>query len=121
MASIGGVSCTFVRGNVPAIREEGEVFRRAGIDGFGIHLTGKGDGVAPLVAVYYGTDALVDAWAASLYALQGSLVTVVNDHGDSVANVFLRRVGNLRKTAAVVPGTATTTRGQIDIEAIATV
>jgi len=119
MASIGGVTCTFVRGTVPAIREEAEVFRRPGIDGYGIHLTGKGDGLAPLTAVLYSTDAGCDTWAASLFGLQGSLVTVVNDHGDTVTSVFLRRVGNLVKTAAVAPG-GITMRGQIDIEAMAT-
>jgi len=118
--TIGAISCTFVRGCLPPLRAEADVWRVAGIDGYGIHLLGDGDAAGRLLVSLLSNDAGVDTWAAFLHALQGEIVTVVNDHGDTTTNVFLAAVGNLRKSAAYQPGGAVTTRGEIEIEAIVT-
>ncbi len=120
MASIGGTSCTFVRGCAPPMKIEADVWRVAGLNGFGIQQLGYGDAAGKLTAVFYSSDAGVDTWAAALHALQGTIVTVVNDHGDSRGDVFLARLSELVKTSAYQPGTGVTTRGQIEIDTLTT-
>lgn len=104
MASIGGLTCTFLRGVVPALKEESAITRRPGIDGYEIHLTGKGDAQGELTAVLMSNNAGCNAWAISLQALQGQVVTVINDHGDTTNGVLIVHVGQCRKRAAVAAG-----------------
>lgn len=117
-ASIGGVSCTFVRGTLPAQRERCELWEIPGLDGYGVALLGKADSETELVAVLVSTNAAVNTWIASLQLLQGTIASVTNDHGDTYAYCLLRKVGNARKTPAYVPGTAVTTRGEVPIVAV---
>lgn len=120
MASIGGTSCTFVRGVLPPLRVESHVWRAPGYNGYGIKLLGYGDAAGQVLAVFFSNDAGIDTWAAALHALQGTMVTVINDHGDSAGNVFLARVSVPVKSAARIPGSAVTTRGEIQIQAVTT-
>lgn len=116
--SIGGVPCTFVRGTLPAWREESEVWRIPGVDGFGITLLGRGDAETELRAVLFSNNLGVNLWTGQLQALQGQIVAVTNDHGDSYAYCFLTRVGNVAKQAAYMPGTAITTRAELPIQVL---
>ncbi len=117
MASIGSISCTFVRGAIPAWKERSEKWQVAGLDGYGVALLGAGDSEFSLQAVFYSNNSGVNLWATSLQALQGSIVTIINDHGDTNIRCFLDKVGTPTKTAAYMPGTGVTLRGEIPIEA----
>jgi hypothetical protein len=117
MASIGGVTCTFLRGVVPPLKEEAALSRRPGIDGFEIQLTGLGDSAGQLSAVAYGTNAACVTFAASIAALQGQVVSVTDDHGTTRSGVFVHRVGQPRKTAA--RNGTTTHRVELPIEVLA--
>jgi hypothetical protein len=118
MASIGGTSCTFVKGTLPAQREESEVWRVPGINGYGIALMGLGDSRTELTAVIFDTAANVNSWTATLQLLQGAIGEITNDHGDSYALCYFNRVGNLKKDTIRIPGSATNCRGEVQIEAI---
>lgn len=116
MASIGGITCTFLRGVPPAMKEEAAITRRPGIDGYEIHLTGKGDAQGQLTASFRSSNAGCNTWVNSLQALQGTVVTVVNDHGDTFAGCYLAHVGQPTKSAAYRPGTSITTRADVQIQ-----
>ncbi len=120
MPNVGAVSCTFVhdrQGSIPAaIRQRSQKWQVAGIDGTGVALLGKGDAAFTVTAVFYSSDAGVDLWAVQLQALQGTIVSILDDHGDAHSNCFLDKVHNVVKTAARQPGSGITTRGEIAIE-----
>lgn len=116
MASIGGVTCTLVRGAIPTMREAVETWHVPGIDGEGAALLGLAGSDFALRAVYYGTGIEVEAWYLALQALQGTIVTVVNDWGVSRGRVLIQDVGALAKTACYIPGTLITARGEIPIK-----
>jgi len=116
--TIGGIACSRVSGTLPAWREESQVWRIPGLDGFGIALLGRGDGETELRAVLYSSSAGVDAWAASLHALQGQIVAITTERGQSYASCFLVRVGNLVTQAARMPGTVIDTRGEIPLQVL---
>ena len=115
MSSIGGTSCDFVRGSLPVLKMRNRMWSVPGLNGYGAMILGSGDSQARITCVGFGTKAAVNVWAAALYAMQGTIVTVVNDHGDTVANCFLNKVSNVAKTPARRPGTTTTTRGEVEI------
>jgi hypothetical protein len=125
MAAIGAVSCTCVHdreeGSIPSeLRERSAQWHVPGLDGYGIAVLGKGEGEFAVVAVLYSTNAGVNLWADSLQALQGTLVSITDDHGDTYTGCFLKRVGNVRKRPALMPGSGITTRGEVLIEGMTT-
>ena len=118
MASVGGVSCTFVhdaKGGIPPLRQRSETWHATGIDGYGIQLLGKGESEFTVRAVLYSNNAGIDTWAALLHAMQGLLVVIIDDHGTTYTYCYLKTVGNVAKTPAKIPGGEVTTRGEIKI------
>jgi len=116
MASVGGISCTFVHadgGSIPPLRERSEKWHTTGIDGYGIQLLGKGDAEFAVRAVLVSNAAGIALWAASLQAIQGTLVSIIDDYGVTHTNCYLEKVGNVAKTPA--KHDALTTRGEIKI------
>lgn len=116
MASIGGITCTFLRGVPPALKEEAAITRRPGMDGYEIHLTGRGDSQGELTATLMSSDSGCDTWIGQIQALQGTVVTVVNDHGDTVTGCYVVHVGQPTKRASYRPGTTLTTRADVQIQ-----
>lgn len=104
MATVGGVTCSKVSGHPRPQQERVEVFDIPGRDGTGIQLYGKGDGQWQGELVFYGTGSAVDAWYVSICALQGTLVTVVNDWDTTALNQLVANVSQLRKTVAIGEG-----------------
>jgi hypothetical protein len=118
MASVGGVACTFVKGSIPAaLRMKSERWHRAGINGEGVLLLGYGGVETTIRAVLYSSNAGVNAWAALIQALQGTVATVIDDWGSS-ASLYLQGVGNCEKRTARQPGSLVTCRGEIEIKAV---
>ncbi len=115
-ANIGGTNCTFVKGTIPtAVREVTRRFRRAGIDGHGAVQTGKGDSSYVLRAILYGTKAAINTWATAIEAMQGTVIAVENDFGDTHGSSLADRVTPPRKSAAKKPNSSQTTRGEMQI------
>lgn len=113
MAAVGSVTCTFVRGVSPSLRSRVDTWQLPGIDGYGVQLLGRGDTEWMFEAVLYDDEGDVSTWYTQLEALQGTIVTVVDDWGDSYTNILLVRVSQLDKTIAVPNGA----RGEVRIEA----
>ena len=116
--NIGGVSCTFVKGNLPTLSVRAARWTVPGMHGSGIALLGLGDGEFSLTAVYYWTNASVDAWDLALHALQGSVVSVENDRGQTASNVYIERVHTMETSPRKVPGTAVQVRGEIRVDCL---
>lgn len=116
MASIGNATCTDVRGEIPPLAMRSDVWTVPGLHGYGILLLGRGDSEFRLTCVLFSSASGAKAWEANLKALQGQFVTIITGYGSTHPNCFLRKVGNLRRQAAYHPGTAITTRAEIEIE-----
>ena len=102
--NIGSVSCTFLRALITPLRIETNAWRRAGLDGYGLQLLGKGQAECQITARYViGEEtpaeslALIEAWYTSIIALQGTIVSAEDDHGLTPDNIMVMRVGALHK------------------------
>jgi len=115
MSSIGGVTCSILRGNPGRIRIRVGVWEIPGVAGYGVQWEGLGDSGFALKAIFYNSSILVNTWAASLAALQGSAVTIVDDWGITHLACLLTDVGNVTKTPAVHGGGC---RGEIDLKGV---
>jgi len=116
-ANIGGTSCDFVQsGDVTPCRERVSTWHVPGRDSVGAMQLGQNDGGGSVRALKFGTAAAVNAWIDAIEAMAGTVVTIENDFGDTDANCLITRVAPAQKSAAYVPGSSTTTRGQLDIE-----
>jgi len=120
MATIGGQTCTFLRGTLSPLKERSKLWSVPGIDGYGIVLLGRGHSQCELVAERLDSLANVGTWAAAVQALQGQIVEVLTDLGESSAHFFVHAVSNVLVTPAVIPGTLTTARGVLRIAGVVT-
>jgi hypothetical protein len=99
MATIGTLFCSRVMGEIRPMAQRMTVWQIPGQNGYGVHLHGLGHGENQFTAVAYGSDVLtggvihLPTWLTSLRALQGTVVTIVNDQGVSIANQLIREVG----------------------------
>lgn len=116
--AIGGISCTLVKGAVGPLRLRSETWQVPGLHGYGVLLLGGGDGEATVRAILLSSGAGVNAWAANLYALQGQIVTIVDETGSVYTSCLVKKVHPVVKTTAYIPGSAVTTRGEIQIEVL---
>ena len=116
MATVGAVGCTMVRGDCPGLAERSRLWQVPGHNGYGIQLLGTGNGRFGLVCIYYSTAADVAAWHANLQALQGTIVSIVNDYGTTYTYCFIHRVGPLLRTVAGATGC----RGECQVSGVRT-
>lgn len=121
MATIGGVTCDILRGVPAKLKERVEVWQLPGITGYGALRTGQGESGTELLAVRFGSNATVNSWWNSINALHGTVVTIVDDFGDSYTSMLIQHVSNLAKSpAAWAAGAATDKRGELRIQAVKT-
>jgi len=100
MATIGGTSCSFVRGNAAAQKNRVQTFQRPGIDGYGAVVLGLGNSRSRFQLVLYDSDANIRTWLTTVEGYQGTVVEITNDDGEQVPNLLVERVGQPRVTAA---------------------
>lgn len=84
MAGIGGVTCTFVSGMTPDLAERVVTFQIPGMDGYGAQTMGLGDSECMIVGRNLASNADMRTWFNALRALQGQLITVVDDWGNTI-------------------------------------
>lgn len=113
MASIGGVTCSRVIGEVHPMAQRMTIWQIPGQDGYGVHLHGLGTGDSQFTAVAFGSDAVLGGiihlptWIAALRALQGTVVTIITDQGHSITNQLIRDIGVPKsRTANDLTGTS---------------
>ena len=93
MSAILGVTCTFVRGELPPRQTELDVWIRRGVDGYGAKFNGARGAAATLTAVMYEELEELATWRDAILALVGTSGTVVTDTATSTSNVLVLRVG----------------------------
>lgn len=100
MAGVGGVACSFVRITLRPLRQRVETWHVPGLAGQAALLLGASDGDFAARAVLYDTHANVITWHLSLVALQGSVISIVDDWNSTTINCLVVRVGELVRAAA---------------------
>jgi len=113
MASVGIVPCTRVIGTPPVLKQTLHTWRVPGINGYGAHRLGYGDAEGEITAVLLSTVLGIEAWGASIYALQGTIVSIVTDRGYTYTHCMIEHCEPLETRAAYIPGTAIRERGEI--------
>ena len=116
MASIGAVSCDYVKGDSPGQKMRNRVWNVPGLHGYGVALLGFGDAPFEFTAVKFGSGAALAVWAGSIEARQGTIVTITSDLGIVYGNSFIEQVGPLQLTTAL--GTGYTVRGELSIRGV---
>ncbi len=90
MASIGGITTTIMRGTPPTTKPRVDTWQVPGLDGYGAQLLGEGDSEFDLTTIFYAaSDAAANSKIASCENLQGQLVNVITDFGDTYPNVLV--------------------------------
>jgi hypothetical protein len=117
MATVGGLSCDFVRGTGPAKKTRTQTWSVPGLNGYGAKVFGAGDSEGEFVLVKRGTYAAVATWVALIEAMQGTLVAVVNDWGQTTAAFLIEKVTVPELTAELGYGGA---RGELRISGVVT-
>ena len=80
MAKVGGITCDIVRPNTPTgNKQRVETWTVPGLDGVGAHLLGDNDGEWEFTLVRFDTKINVFTWAQQIEALQGTIVTIIDD------------------------------------------
>lgn len=104
MASIGGVSCDFVRGSSTTLKERLDVYPVPGVDGLGAQKLGRSDSSFRFEAMRLSTHGTVAAWFASIEALQGTVVSVTDDWGKTHTGLLIVEVSEGVRTPNQAPG-----------------
>ena len=105
MASIGAQSCTFVhdRGR-KGPRQRTIIWQNPGMDGYGAQTLGEGDAEFQVEAVLYDTTANIDTWAAAIEAMQGTVISIVDDRGTTHTSNLIVNVAAPMRTPALASG-----------------
>lgn len=105
MASIGGTTCSIIRGPVPGDWQTQVVlFDHPGLDGTGSMLLGRKNSPKTLQAQLFAADfSSLVTWHRAIRALAGTLVTVVTDTA-TTTNCLVTQVGELRYRPFYVNG-----------------
>lgn len=105
MAGIGGVTCLMVKGEGLDNTQRVEVYQVPGHDGYGALKLGLGDSAWSFRGVLLDSLANVNTWVASLQALKGAVISVVDDFGTTHTNLLVREVSPPQRDAVVHLGT----------------
>ena len=102
MPSIGAVTCTFVRGTPHVGVQRVHVWETAGIDGYGAQLLGLGDCPFQVLAVCVDAAPFgvgytnVAQWGQNIQALQGTIVSIINDWGTTYQKCLIAKTSQIR-------------------------
>jgi hypothetical protein len=103
LASIGDITCFRVIGTLPSPKTKLAVWTVPGIDGYGVQALGQQDQAFEVVAVLYDSIDNAISFKDNLCDLQGQIVTIVDDLGDSTDNCVILSVGQAVMEAALTP------------------
>ena len=106
MATVGGITCTYVRGHLPDNRQRVRTWAVSGLNGYGAKRTGLGDSEWWIEVEWKSTSTGANTFYAAIEALQGQIVTIVNDWGNTFTNCLVTKVGPPQKTAELGYGGA---------------
>jgi len=109
MATVGAVSCDMVKGHAPSKTPRLDVWHRPGVDGPGAQHLGLA-GQFEFIAVKYAAYATVLAWAQAIEALVGTVVTIINDNGQTFTGCLITQA---TPSIAYALSAAGNTRGEV--------
>ena len=92
MASIGSVSCDFVRDDArpPHLQEGLETWVRPGIDGIGARTLGRRGGRFTVRALKIDTAAAIETWLNALAGLAGAAAVIITfDSGTAYSSCYV--------------------------------
>lgn len=118
MATIGGITCTFVKGQGQSLTPRMELWNRPGMNGYGAMELGNGDSPFVFRAVGYALNAAVTTWINSLQALKGSVVTIVDDFGTTWASMLVTSSTIVSRTPRVNHDGNGDVRGEVQVEGV---
>ena len=102
MAEVGGITCDIVRPNTPTgNKERVETWIVSGLDGIGAHLLGDNEGEWEFVLVRFDTKLNVFTWAQQIEALQGTIVTIIDNWPATYVGMLVTGVSNPIRTPAL--------------------
>lgn len=117
MAGVGGVACHFVKGSSAGLKQRVSAWFTPGINGQAALRLGYNDGEFAFQAIFYGTHAAVVSWKANIEALQGEIVSIVDDWGATHVNCLVEKMTAVDRNPARGNGIASATcRGAFMIE-----
>jgi len=119
MPSVGGVTCDYVHGSAAGLKMAGQTWTVPGMSGYGALVSGYQDSESRFTLVRINTSPAVHTWAGLIEALQYTLVTLVNDHGETTTDFLVRRVSQPRIRGCRYGGVLGA-RGEIQIEGVRT-
>lgn len=120
MASVGGVTCDYVHGEAAELRERVDVWQVPGIDGYGAQKLAQGEADFMYVLARYDTAANVETWIDNIVALQGTLVTIVDDWEISRTLCLIQKVSAPKRTPATRTTGTVACRGELTIQGVLT-
>ncbi|KKN53079.1 hypothetical protein LCGC14_0605910 [marine sediment metagenome] len=121
--SVGGVACDIVRPSSPiAKRTRVGLWIIPGLTGVGAHRLGQNDSQFEFICIEYATSAQINTWAGLIGALQGTVIAITDDHGDSYTGMLVVSVSNPSKIPAwQIQGLGIAgRRGEISIQGVLT-
>jgi len=103
MATVGGVTVSVLRGPaIPDMAESVTEVTRPGANGVVVVQRGlKPTPFRKTVTHFAASNAAANTFIAAIQALQGTIVTIVDEHGDSHANCEIQLAALLRKRKVV--------------------
>jgi len=116
MPYIGSVACYRVIGTLPVPKMRLAVWTVPGLNGYGAQDMGLQDQAFEVTAVLYDINVNVHSWKDALCALQGQIVTIIDDHGETTANCLIVEVGQAKIEAALGP--TFDQRGEVPIRGV---
>ena len=115
MPSIGGYSMLTIRGEFQSLGQTVEPITRPNIDGEALRIVGQRGQPFVMRSLVDVDDAAAAETEAGIYkGLQGTLVTIVDDHGQTHTNVAVLAVRVMRKRAVkTAAGGLSTSQGYL--------
>jgi len=104
--NIGGVGCDLVKGGAADQKSRVSLWQVPGVNGYGAHDLGQGESGFVYRAIKYGTEAECRTWAGQMQALQGTVLTIVDDWDATHELMLVARVTRPILSAAIGYGGA---------------
>ena len=91
--SIGGIACSFVKGECQPLGQRVPTWEAVGHSGYGASKLGLGNAPFRVSAIMFGFKGALDTWLALVQATQGTTVTITNDRSQAFASCLIKNVG----------------------------
>lgn len=117
MSSIGGVTCSLIHGRIPGQKLRSVTWTVPAVNGVGVQQMGTGDAPFTIQAVLFSNSAGITTWVALIEALQGTVVSIIDDLVVTHTRCLIAKVYPVQVTSAhLAGGVSSAKRGAIRID-----